>query len=333
MEESLEQIAAAYDRFAVEAHGRSQLYEDLAHQVACDESTLSFLSALPDPKRQPNLLFAAVRYTCGTPTSWKDFLRLLTSHRDRIRGVILRRRTQTNEPARCATLLPLLALLPQPLALLEVGAAAGLCLIPDRYAYTFNHAAPIAPSSEVGVTPPVFACQANADTPIPTRNVDVVWRAGLDLEPVRLNNSADVAWLEALVWPDEHNRLSLLRQALNVARRNPPPVFEGDLRRHLPALAAQAPPGGTLVIFHSAVLAYISVREERMALAETMARLKAVWISNEAPDVSPCERQPINLCSAPGEFLLARHQQAIACTESHGRYIRWLSPGSTPSPR
>ncbi len=38
------------------------------------------------------------------------------------------KRTQTNEPGRCAVLLPLLAALPQPLALLEVGASAGLCL-------------------------------------------------------------------------------------------------------------------------------------------------------------------------------------------------------------
>ena len=40
--------------------------------------------------------------------------------------MILARRTQTNEPARCAVLLPALAQLPQPLALIEAGASAGL---------------------------------------------------------------------------------------------------------------------------------------------------------------------------------------------------------------
>ena len=35
-------------------------------------------------------------------------------------------------------LLPVLAALPQPLALLEVGASAGLCLYPDRYAYRYG---------------------------------------------------------------------------------------------------------------------------------------------------------------------------------------------------
>ena len=55
---------------------------------------------------------------------------------------MLERRTQTNEPARCALMLPLLAALPQPLALLEVGASAGLCLLPDRYGYDYDGPAP-----------------------------------------------------------------------------------------------------------------------------------------------------------------------------------------------
>ena len=37
-----------------------------------------------------------------------------------------------------ALLVPALMQLPQPLALLEVGASAGLCLLPDRYAYDFD---------------------------------------------------------------------------------------------------------------------------------------------------------------------------------------------------
>lgn len=47
------------------------------------------------------------------------------------------RRTQTNEVARCALLLPVLTRLPAPLALIEVGAAAGLGLRLDRWAYRY----------------------------------------------------------------------------------------------------------------------------------------------------------------------------------------------------
>ena len=84
------------------------LYEQLALEVADDESTLEFLSAFPRPKQQPNLLFAAVRWVCGTPKDWGHFRTSLLVSQKAIAKVMLKRRTQTNEPARCATLLPLL---------------------------------------------------------------------------------------------------------------------------------------------------------------------------------------------------------------------------------
>ena len=68
-----EQLAARYRRFAeVEAHGRSPLYEALALGVAADAFALEFLATLPDEKRQPNLLFAALRHVGGTPRDWPD---------------------------------------------------------------------------------------------------------------------------------------------------------------------------------------------------------------------------------------------------------------------
>jgi hypothetical protein len=53
------------------------------------------------------------------------------------------RSTQTNEPGRTASILPVLAQIDAaegPLALIEVGASAGLCLYPDRYSYRFARA-------------------------------------------------------------------------------------------------------------------------------------------------------------------------------------------------
>jgi Uncharacterized protein conserved in bacteria (DUF2332) len=303
----------------VEAHGRSPLYERWALEIAGDESTLEFLSAFPRAQQQPNLLFAAVRFLCGMPRDWNHFrTSLLVNHRT-IREVMMRRRAQTNEPARCATLLPLLALLPQPLALLEIGASAGLCLLPDLYAYEYNDMVHISPTAGAGVASPTFSCMTNAHIPLPVRNLDVVWRRGLDLEPLRVHDRNDVAWLEALVWPGEQDRGDRLRQALDVARRNPPSVTRGDMRFDLTSVAAVAPPEATLVIFHTAVLAYAAAREERTDLAKAIARIRAIWISNEVPAFSPCDDEQVKAECPVGQFLLAENKRPIAYTDPHGR--------------
>src|SRR5207248_8932571 len=103
-----------------------------------DTFVLDRLAKMPKPKWQPNLLLGAVRHLYGTPAEPHEFRRLVREHWDEIAAVMSVHSTQTNEPARCATLLPVLGRLPQPLALLEVGAAAGLCLLPDRYAYDYG---------------------------------------------------------------------------------------------------------------------------------------------------------------------------------------------------
>ena len=99
---------------------------------------LGFLAALPPPKRQPNLLFAAARYLLDAPPGLVALRALIRQHEAELTEVMLTRRTQTNEPARCATLLPALAALPEPLALIEVGASAGLTLLFDRYSYDYD---------------------------------------------------------------------------------------------------------------------------------------------------------------------------------------------------
>src|SRR5216683_4383352 len=200
---------------------------------------LSFLADFPRAKQQPNLLFAAMKYLYGTPGDWGNFRRLLLEHGDEIRATMMARSTQTNEPARCATLVPLLARLPPPLALLEVGAAAGLCLLPDVYAYDFDDHR-VGPTSFTSATPPTFFCRANR-APLTDRGLEIIWRAGLDLRPIDIRDPEQVAWLEALVWPDEGNRLQLLRAALEVARLDPPRVIEGDLRTDIRALVAEMP--------------------------------------------------------------------------------------------
>ncbi len=321
---SSSRIASVYLAFAErEAHGRSALYEDLARGIAGEPAALFFLAGLPPPKQQPNLLFAAVKYLYGTPRDWDHFRLLLNNHGNEIRALMMARSTQTNEPARCATLLPLLAQLTPPLALLEVGAAAGLCLLPDRYAYDYA-AHRVAPSSITPAPAPTYFCRAN-QAPLPSSGLEIVWRLGLDLQPIDTRDPEQIAWLEALVWPDEGNRLELLRAALGVARHDPPRVIRGDLRFDLPALVAQMPKDATRVVFHSAVLGYVRSTNERAAFARALEDLNIVWISNEPPALFPDVTQRLSKPLPLGQFLLSMNRRPIAWTDPHGASLDWIA--------
>ena len=99
--------AENYRRFARhEAAGRSKAYEVLALAAAGDPPIPSFLGQLPVAKQQPNLLFASARYLLGAPAGPDSLRDLVSEHGSQLAAVITARRTQTNEPARCALLLP-----------------------------------------------------------------------------------------------------------------------------------------------------------------------------------------------------------------------------------
>ncbi len=158
-------IAESYRRFAErEARGVSAVYTSWAHGVSEDAAVLSLLETLQPIKRQPNLVFAAARWH-GAGTTFRSFRDVLMGEWPQVCHTILTRATQTNEAGRCAVLLPFLAALPQPLALLEVGAAAGLCLLPDRFSYRYDHGTALDP--EDGVSDVVLHCQLGPDMPRP----------------------------------------------------------------------------------------------------------------------------------------------------------------------
>ncbi len=314
------EVAARYERFAEEeAHGRSPLYEAIARGVAADEAIIGFLLSLPQTKRQPNLLLAAVRHLFGTPTGWPHFRERLLSDHDAVRALMQDRATQTNEPARCATLLPVLARLPQPLALIEVGASAGLCLLPDRYGYDYGRAA-----FPAGARSPIFRCAVSAEVPVPAALPRIDWRVGLDLNPLDIGDPSQVAWLETLVWPEQTERLANLRAALGIAAAAKPRVVKGDLAGDtLAQLAREAPRHATLVVFHSAVLAYVPDQAGRQAFADRAMRL-GTWISNEMPGVFPDIARRAGARGAAGRFLLSLNGMPVAWTDPHGASIDWI---------
>jgi hypothetical protein len=158
--------------------------------------------------------------------------------------------TQTNEVGRCGPLL--LAMPPGPLSLIELGASAGLCLLLDRYRYDFG-------SKRLGDadSPVLVECSATGAPPIPDAPPTVVWRLGIDLDPLDVTDPDATGWLLSLIWADHPRRRARLEAAIRVARRDPPPLRRGDLLDDLRPALAEAPPGTTLVVFHTAVRPYV----------------------------------------------------------------------------
>lgn len=320
--------AAVYSGFAGSQalNGGSPTYQDWAGGVAADPEVCALLDTLPEPKRQPNLLFAAARLVGAPPGGWSGLRPWLVANWSDVEHVMRTRSTQTNEPRRCATLLPALAAIDGPLALIEVGASAGLCLTPDRYSYAYTSPDGARTRLDPAGGPSEVVLPCAIDGPVPTRMPQIVWRAGIDLNPLDVRDPADVAWLEALVWPEHADRVETLRAAVRVAAADPPRLVEGDLLDTLPGLVAEAPADATVVVLHSAVLYYLA-DTDKAAFAATMSDLRrtrgAVWLSNEGWTVLPDVAALLPEGLSP-QFILARDGEPVALTDPHGRSVRLL---------
>jgi hypothetical protein len=317
VDDEIGRIASGYRAFAVESVAESPLYSRLAAAIAEDGDVLRFLAGLPKGKRQPNLLLAAVQYLHGTPSE-AGLHDLVVDDGGRLAATMRARATQTNEPARCTALLPLLGRLDGPLALIEVGASAGLCLYPDRYSYEYD-GRPVGPRSSVHLR-----CTTTGEVPLPSRLPDVVARIGIDLNPLDPADPQDRAWLRALVWPGPRaaDRLARLDAAAALAAREPAVLLRGDLAERLPEALGLVPEGSTAVVFHTAVLPYLD-RAARIRFAELVRSLPVRWIAQEPPGAVPGtgERQPGGW--GP-HFVLSLDGRPLARTAPHGGRVDWL---------
>jgi hypothetical protein len=318
------EVAESYRRFAVEA-ADSPTFADWAAAVAEDDEVLAWIRTLPELKQQPNLVFAAARHH-GVPAPGPyDALRAaLLGDPGPLRATILARATQTNEVGRLATLVPAFARFDGPLALLEVGASAGLCLYPDRWGYAWStDDGPVLLGDE-----PRLPSRVRGPAPLPARLPDISWRGGIDLHPLDVADPDDTDWLQTLVWPEQDERRDRLVRAIEVARVEPPTLVRGDLIAELPGMVERASSYGTVVVFHSAVIAYLP--PPRRAEFDTLVRGlvgtgRCHWVSNEGKQVLPsvtATGPPI-----PEEhptFVLGIDGRMVAQTHGHGRALRWV---------
>jgi hypothetical protein len=345
----------------------SPLYALLCERLAQDAPRASIVLAAPPTFHTPLILLAAVHYlllsgaggalgtyyaTVSGDTArpvddqlYPTFAQFVDEHRAEIDALVATHTTQTNEARRTVVTLAALGLVASasglPLALLDVGASAGLNLLLDRYGFRIG-------SMTAGddASPVQIECIADGELqpPIPDR-LDVAWRLGLDLHPLDVRDADTRAWLRALVWPEHRDRMAVLEAALEIARRDPPTVLPGDLTTDLPALAGRAPREATMVVTSTWTLAYVTPELRRTFVAELRQiaadRGRDVWLLAGEGQAVLASLQlglvdpPADGTGGPSMLALCRFGpdggadcRLLAECHAHGRWIRWLDRDS-----
>lgn len=323
-----EQTAGWFRRFASAEGAESPRYRDWAEGIANDEQVLELIGALPRAKRQPVLVLTCAR-VAGVP------LHPFASVRDEwvkrwpaIAKLARTRATQTNDPRRCTPLLVALNRIRGPIALIEVGASAGLTLCPDRYSYRWSAPGRIIESHPAeGESTVLLTADVAGWGATPPRRPNIVYREGIDLNPLDVSDPADRAWLEALVWPEQHERLELVRAAADVVATTPPLLTAGDAVaqiRGAVARARRATPAATVVIWSPAVLVYLD-SAEREKFATYCRRTTARWVSLDGRRVVPRIGDTADAMGIDGDFLLSLDGSPIAAVDPLGRQVSLIN--------
>jgi hypothetical protein len=284
-----------------------------AHYLALSGDAPALAACLPS---------AGGRWSEGP--GWRALHALFESAGERIRGH-LGEQIQTNEVRRCCALLGgFLSVAREhalPLALLEIGASAGLNQCFDRYAYRLG-----AQRWGAADAPLSLDCEWRG-APLDTRGeLRVASRAGCDVAPIDLAERAARLRLESFFWPDQLERLTRLRAACDCALAAGVRVERmraGDwLVREL---AAEAP-GRCRVLFHSVMWMYVPEAERRRIgelLEEAGARASAAaplaWLRMEGVNYEHCE---IRLRVWPGD-----EDRLLGRCHYHGAWVEWLATG------
>ena len=393
-ETGLDDLAEQFRRFAAGVRRDGAVrYARICEGIASDEGLLELVAQAPPPQRRPNILLAAVHYLLlsgaddplaayyPTVLAWRGadgataadpgaadpfppFATFSARHHDDISHIVVSRATQTNEVGRCSAILPALSTIAArahaPLALVDVGAAAGLNLLFDRYAYHYVYAAdrvshthdhaPGRARDDVDVlagdpfSPVVLHCEVRAGR-VPVAAPSIAARVGLDRRPVDVRDDDQMRWLLACQWPDHLDRFEVARRALALARSlpDPPVVRRGDAVEDLAAVVARLPFDAHLCVLHSWVAAYFTP-DEQHALTAAIARLAETrpvsWLFAEIPYEVPGLPVPPPREKVRGATALVLVEQApgrdrterrLADMHSHGRWLHWYGASGASS--
>lgn len=341
---SMAGLRAGFIQFAetVFAEGYAPLYERLSRDVAEDADLLALASEAKAGQYPPYVLFAAVQYllfadltepladfyaslrtSCLPPDgAFRLFQEFCTRHQREIRDLVSTRLVQTNEVRRSACLSPALAYVARlvenaPLHLIEVGAAAGLNLLFDRYLLDYGQLEWGDANSPVRIR-----CELRNRTSLPLEgwHPNVCHRIGVDLNPIDVTSEREARWLKALVWPDRLGGADLLAQAMAVAAQDPPQLLQGDAVTLLPNVLAKVSADENPCVFHSYSLEYFpdDSRKKFSQILDDFGAQRDLYFV-EMSGIG--ESGNVRLTTwRDGE----REAVQLAECQTHGEWLRWL---------
>jgi hypothetical protein len=249
--------------------------------------------------------------------AWRALLALLEE-----REIRLDQAVQTNEVGRSAALLGGFLTIAERtglgLRMLEIGASAGLNLRWDRFRYD-------APDWGWGDTASPLHVAAEYEDggrpPLP-RTVWVVERAGCDPNPIDPTTDDGALTLQSFVWPEQLERLELLRAAIEVARRTPATLERASAADWLERRLTERRGGSATVVFHSVMWGYMT-DDERERITRLMDDA-----GREAADAEPLAWLRLEPGADQAELTLTMwpggEERVLAHAGYHGRPVRWL---------
>lgn len=222
---------------------------------------------------------------------------------------------QTNEVRRAAALIPALHLLAvwaeQPLALVELGASAGLNLHLDRFALQTG-------TVHYGPSDAVLTLSPEWEGPAPSATtLGIAARRGVDLAPVDPRDPADRLRLLSFLWPDQPERRDRTLAAISVADT---PVEAADAGAWLaPALAA-TPADALPVVYHTIAWQYFP--DDTKASATDAMERAGRPVARVAMEADPDgEAAALDLTTWPGG-----RTHRLARVDFHGQWVDWTGP-------
>lgn len=279
------------------------------HALALDPD--SSLGALYPPRASTLDRDAFVRELNGALRSDRAFFERM-----------LQQPPQTNEIGRSAVLLGGFAEIARdtglPLALLEIGASAGLNLRWDRYRFELGLHAWGAPASPVRIT-----SQWRGSPPVLPPTIDVAERAGCDQAPLDPRAQTDRRSLLSYCWPEQRERVARLTAALELASADDLAVERADAAQWLGKQLAHSRPGVATVVYHSIVWQYLAEdtrKAARAAIEQAGARATnrapVAWLALEFE----AEGRPpeLTLTQWPGGA-----RRRLATSHPHGAHAEW----------